>query len=157
MVLTLLSSERTTFGKLCSILEKTFSEGFRKTSGHPEEKLWFGKGLSNPMSLQHDSIFQILEGLSYWERLTSNGSRDPKSTLDFLIFQEIILLLHSGRKLHNKLSRSTLEYIVWGSMWSGCDQVCKGYCGVDTDFWHRVELSDFSSRAKWLRDPNCLD
>lgn len=34
------------------------------------------------------------------------------NTVDFLIFQEIILLLHAGGKPHNKLSLSTLEYII---------------------------------------------
>ena len=39
MVLTILSSGQTTLGKLCSIPERMFSEEFRKTGGHPEEKL----------------------------------------------------------------------------------------------------------------------
>ena len=52
--------------------------------------------------------------------------------MNLLIFQESRLLLHLEEELHNKLSCPTLEYTVWGSIWSGCDQECKGCCSSDT-------------------------
>lgn len=63
MVLTIFSSGQTTFGKLCSILERMFSDGFRITGGHEESQ--FAKGINISKSLQQDGFFQILEGLSY--------------------------------------------------------------------------------------------
>lgn len=66
----------------CSFWQGCSQRGLEKTVGRPEDKAQCCKGKNSYVSLQQDGFFQVLEGLSYWERvrLTLNSPRDLKST-----------------------------------------------------------------------------